>query len=81
MSQHAQQHHLAVDAQTLREALEAHQRYLAGRSGGRRLNLTRASLRGADLRGAHAVRARFLEAEMDGARIASCDLTGAELEV
>ncbi len=34
-----------------------------------RTDFTRASLRGADLRGAHAPRARFLEAQMDG-----CDL-------
>ena len=44
MSTVPQQHHLAVDAHTLREAIDAHQRYLAGRSGGRRLNLTYADL-------------------------------------
>jgi uncharacterized protein YjbI with pentapeptide repeats len=38
-------------------------------------------LRNADLRGAHAVRARFLEADMTGANLQGCDLTDAELEV
>jgi uncharacterized protein YjbI with pentapeptide repeats len=46
-----------------------------------RTDFTRATLRSADLRGAHATRARFLEADMTGAHLEGCDLTGAELEV
>jgi len=46
-----------------------------------RTDFTRATLRNADLRGAHAVRARFLEADMTAANLAGCDLTDAELEV
>ncbi|MGZ6039564.1 MAG: pentapeptide repeat-containing protein [Phenylobacterium sp.] len=46
-----------------------------------RTDFTRAVLRGSDLRGAHAHRARFLEADMTGANLAGCDLTDAELEV
>ena len=51
MSSQAQPHHLALDAQALREAVEAHQRYLAGRSGGRRLSLTYADLSNCTLEG------------------------------
>lgn len=51
MSTQPQQHHTALDAHALREALDAHQRYLAGRAGGRRLNLTYADLANCSLEG------------------------------
>ena len=59
MSSQAQPHHLALDAQALREAVEAHQRYLAGRSGGRRLSLTYADLSNCTLEGARPARGRL----------------------
>jgi uncharacterized protein YjbI with pentapeptide repeats len=46
-----------------------------------RTDFTRAILRNADMRGAQAPRARFLEADMTGANLNGCDLTDAELEV
>jgi len=46
-----------------------------------RTDFTRATLRNADLRGAHAVRARFLEADMTGAHLQGADLTDAEMDV
>jgi uncharacterized protein YjbI with pentapeptide repeats len=44
-----------------------------------RTDFTGASLRNADLRGAHAQRARFRDSDMTLARLAGCDLAGAEL--
>ena len=46
-----------------------------------RTDFTRALMRNANLAGAHAQRARFLEADMTGANLNGCDLTDAELEV
>jgi uncharacterized protein YjbI with pentapeptide repeats len=46
-----------------------------------RTDFTRASLRAADLRGAHAQRARFLECNLDHARLEGCNMLNAELEV
>ena len=46
-----------------------------------RTDFTRATLRNTDLRGAHARRCRFLEADMTGAQLDGCDLQDAELEV
>jgi uncharacterized protein YjbI with pentapeptide repeats len=46
-----------------------------------RTDFTRATLRSADLRGASALRARFLECDMTHARLAGCNLAQAELEV
>ena len=46
-----------------------------------RTDFTRATLRNANLAGADARRARFLEADMTGANLNGCDLTDAELEV
>ena len=51
MSSVPQQHHTALDVHALREALEAHQRYLAGRAGGRRLALHYADLANCSLEG------------------------------
>src|SRR5204862_339619 len=70
-----QQHHLAVDAHTLREALDAHQRYLAGRSGGRRLNLTYADLANTSLEGVD-----LRDADLSGADLGGADLTGASMK-
>ena len=43
MSSVPQQHHLALDVHALREALDAHQRYLSGRSGGERHGVLQAA--------------------------------------
>ena len=67
MSSRAQPHHLALDAQALREAVEAHQRYLAGRSGGRRLSLTYADLSNCTLEGLDLREADFAGANFHGA--------------
>jgi uncharacterized protein YjbI with pentapeptide repeats len=45
-----------------------------------RTDLTRAVLKGADLRDCHARRARFLEADLTGVHFEGADLTEAELE-
>src|SRR5258708_5794289 len=74
MSQ-AQPHHLALDAQALREAVEAHQRYLAGRSGGRRLSLTYADLSNCTLEGLDLREADFAGANFHGATLARANLS------
>jgi uncharacterized protein YjbI with pentapeptide repeats len=84
MSTAPQQHHLAVDAHTLREAIDAHQRYLAGRSGGRRLNLTYAdlantSLEGVDLRDADLTGAKLMGATLARSNLSRAILFGADL--
>src|SRR5438270_51814 len=80
MSSQAQPHHLALDAQALREAVEAHQKYLGGRSGGRRLSLTYANLSGAMMAGAKLTRAVLDGADLSGADLAGADLSGASMK-
>jgi uncharacterized protein YjbI with pentapeptide repeats len=46
-----------------------------------RTDFTRATFRGADLRGASAPRARFLECDLEHARLEGCNLQQAELEL
>src|SRR5258708_2251813 len=75
MSSRAQPHHLALDAQALREAVEAHQRYLAGRSGGRRLSLTYADLSNCTLEGLDLREADFAGANFHGATLARANLS------
>jgi uncharacterized protein YjbI with pentapeptide repeats len=75
MSSQAQPHHLALDAQALREAVEAHQRYLGGRSGGRRLSLTYADLSNCTLEGLDLREADFAGANFHGATLARANLT------
>ena len=70
MPSQAQPHHLALDAQALREAVEAHQRYLNGRSGGRRLSLTYADLSNCTLEGLDLREADFAGANFHGATLA-----------
>ena len=84
MSPKAQLHHTPLDAKTLREAVEAHQRYIAGRSGGRRLSLTYAdlsncALEGVDLREADFAGANFTGASLSRANLAGAILFGADL--
>ena len=84
MSVQPQQHHLAVDAQALRQALDAHQRYLAGRAGGRRLNLTYAdlsscSLEGLDLRDADMTGSLLADATLARCNLSRAILFGADL--
>jgi uncharacterized protein YjbI with pentapeptide repeats len=45
-----------------------------------RTDFTGAFLRHADLRGAQAIKARFVDADLHGAHLAACDLTGAEMD-
>src|SRR5258706_1581511 len=75
MSSRAQPHHLALDAQALREAVEAHQRYLAGRSGGRRLSLTYADLSNCTLEGLDLREADFAGANCHGWTLSRANLT------
>jgi uncharacterized protein YjbI with pentapeptide repeats len=75
MASQAQPHHLALDAQALREAVEAHQRYLGGRSGGRRLSLTYADLSNCTLEGLDLREADFAGANFHGATLARANLT------
>ena len=75
MSSQAQPHHLALDAQALREAVEAHQKYLGGRSGGRRLSLTYADLSNCTLEGLDLREADFAGANFNGATLARANLT------
>ena len=84
MSSVPQQHHLALDVHALREALDAHQRYLAGRSGGRRLSLHYAdlancSLEGIDLRDADLTGAKLTGATLARANLSRAILFGADL--
>jgi len=75
MSSRAQPHHLALDAQALREAVDAHQRYLAGRAGGRRLSLTYADLSNCTLEGLDLREADFAGANFHGATLARANLS------
>ena len=79
MSPKAQPHHTPLDAKTLREAVEAHQRYIAGRSGGRRLSLTYADLSNCALEGVDLREADFAGANFTGASLARANLAGAIL--
>lgn len=79
MSFQPQQHHLALDAEALRESLDAHQRYLAGRSGGRRLNLPYADLSNYSLEGLNLRDADMTGACLRGANLAGANLAGSDL--
>jgi len=68
------QHHTPLDAKALKEAVEAHQRYLVGRAGGRRMCLTYADLSNCVLDGVD-----LREADLAGARLAGASLLGANL--
>ncbi|MFZ5728635.1 MAG: pentapeptide repeat-containing protein, partial [Pseudomonadota bacterium] len=70
----AESHLRPVAASSLREALEAHGRYVQRLAGGRRLSLARADLSDWNLEGA-----ALAEAELAGARLAGAILAGADL--
>ena len=79
MAPKAQPHHLALDARALRDAVDAHQRYLAGRSGGRRLSLPYADLSNCSLEGVDLREADFAGANFNGATLARANLSRAIL--
>lgn len=62
-----------MDANKLKEILDAHKLWLEGK-GGKRANLTRADLRGTDLRNAD-----LYNANLSGADLCNADLRGANL--
>ena len=64
-----------LDISAVRAALVAHARFLAGRAGGRRANLSYTDLSGFDLDGVD-----LSEAELTGARLNGTMLAGAKLE-
>ena len=61
------------------EILERHKKWLAGEAGVQRANLSRANLRGADLRGANLSRANLIGANLSGANLSEADLRSADL--
>jgi uncharacterized protein YjbI with pentapeptide repeats len=64
---------------TLAEALDAHQAWVRGESGGRRADLSGADLRGANLSGANLSGANLSDANLIGANLSGAILSGADL--
>ncbi len=63
----------------LQEILDAHKKWINGKDGGARANLSEADLSGANLSGANLRRADLSEADLSEADLSEADLSGADL--
>ena len=68
-----------MSPEQLKEILDNHKMWLAGKEGGKRADLSGANLRGADLRDADLRGADLSGANLRGANLRGADLSGADL--
>ena len=68
-----------MSPEQLKEILDNHKMWLAGKEGGKRADLSGANLRGADLRGANLRGADLRGADLSRADLRDADLRGADL--
>ena len=68
-----------MDKQELKNILDKHLKWLRGEYGGKRADLFRADLSGANLSGANLFRADLSGADLSGANLFRADLSGADL--
>ena len=68
-----------MSPEQLKEILDNHKMWLAGKEGGKRANLIDANLEGADLRGADLRGADLSGADLRGADLSGANLSGADL--